>query len=200
MMKKRVLSLTGVFAGAALCLVLTSGCASTWNPLVRWNSKNRVDTLMITGNYAESRVLADLGHLKSRQPILLICSGQDGTETICWVSHGRDAKIIQTERFEEYVKFLTARRIVVIGDERYVPRKYVEMIRDDFPVLVLDSTDWDKNAHALGDLLKYRRLPKDYGKCMSRVVAAYAGHPVPSDRTAGSAPVLPATPPPAAAE
>ena len=191
---------------AATCLAVTvtaeAGFLSKLNVFKYWSGKSRVDTLMVTGNYAKSRLLAELVQSKTKQPILLIEPGTRGEE-MYFLPAAPEALAVEKAKLVEFVDFLLqpqdqqrARkhkqgRVVFIGDADFVPQEFVDTLRDRFPTFIVASDNWQNNAEALAKLFRYRKLPQHYGDLLAQLAAADAQGPAPGG-------VTPATPEPLA--
>ena len=62
----------------------------------------------------------------------------------------------------ELVDFINPRRIVFLGDSDFVPQSFIDLAQEKYPVFILNSKDWEKNAQSLGDLLKQPKLTRLY--------------------------------------
>ncbi len=182
-----------VLLGAGL--VMTSGAnAGLWSRLTAlnpWSRKNRPHTLIVTGNFGKSRVLAELVQFKTGQPILLVSPDGSGQDSLYFLPKGTDAMALGTDEFVEFVDFLQPEQVVFLGDASYVSPSYIDALGDRFPVLIVKSQDWVQNARALGSIMKCRRLPRHYSRYLLQLEAASGGRAVPSGTTAESAVVEP---------
>ena len=158
------------------CLLLVciaqTGCVSPWS------KKNRVDTLMITGNYSKSRLLAELAQHETKQPIILIDPKASGTPQLFFMPSTPEAMAFDNGKYKEFVEFLQPARIVFLGDTSFVPQRYIDEVRASYPTVVINSEDWRKNAKALATVLKYKKLPKLYAGYLDKLEAAAGGKAV----------------------
>ncbi|NMA48063.1 MAG: hypothetical protein GX945_16025 [Lentisphaerae bacterium] len=170
-MKNRGMSLIVLFV---LFAVTASTYAVSLNPFRR-NARARAETLMITANVLDSRLLAELAQVRTKQPIILLSPDVDGTQRVFYMIDGGKAVDIGEANFLETVGFINPKRVVVLGGADYVPRQFVEPLRDNYSVITLDSADWNKNAQVLGEWLDHRSLAKQYREYSEKISQADAG-------------------------
>lgn len=157
---------------------------SKWNPLRYWGRKNRVDSLIITGNFSRSRLLAELAQTKTKQPIILISPESQGQNQMYFMPSRPEAMAFESARYRDFISFLQPRRVVILGDARFVPQTFVEEARSLCPTVIINGADWRKNAKALGDVLRHRSLGKRYNAYLDTLEAAAGGAAVPAGSTA----------------
>ena len=107
-----------------------------------WFSKNKVETLVVTGNYSKARLLAELFQHETKQPILLLSPTQGGGNELYFMPSGPEAMALESGQYVEFINFLQPRRIVFLGNARYTPETYVEQISDSYPTVVMASDNW----------------------------------------------------------
>jgi hypothetical protein len=146
--------------------------------------KRRVDTLLVTGNYAKSRLLAELFQHETRQPIVLISPEDVGRDQLYFMPTVPEAMAFESAKYVEFIDFLHPARIVFLGDPSFVPTSYIDQVRGRYPVVVLNSRDWLDNAKALGGIIRDRSLAKRYGSYFEKLDAAAGSVPASSDRYA----------------
>ena len=154
-MQKKFLSILAIVA-IVLGLAVESQ-ALTLNPFKR-NGRVKASSLMITGNYMESRLLAELAQYYSKQPLLVISPDVDGGYQLFFIPAVNEATAVSPDEFTEIIKYINPKRIIVIGNDSFVPMKFVDQARADYSIITLDSDNWSKNAAALGELLKIEKL------------------------------------------
>jgi len=165
----------GAAAVVMMFLGVSANAGSFWsklNPFRYFSSKNKIHTLIITGNYSKSRLLAELIQVKSGQPILLISPTSTGAEELYFLPKGSEAVAVEKAKYNKFVDWLHPRRIVFLGDGRYVPSEFVDMVRERYPVFQLTSDDWTKNAEAAAKLFGNRKLARRYAELLPKVEAA----------------------------
>ncbi|MBO4344413.1 MAG: hypothetical protein J5833_01580 [Victivallales bacterium] len=154
-MKKQFLSIFGIVA-IVLGISLESR-ALTLNPFKR-SGRVKASSLMITGNYVDSRLLAELAQHYSKQPLLVISPDVDGGYQLFFMPATKEAKAVSPDEFVDIIEFVGPKRIIILGNESFVPMKFVDQARANYSIISLDSDNWSKNAAALGDLLKIEKL------------------------------------------
>jgi hypothetical protein len=159
---KKVLYLFPV--ALALLMFSSTGCSA-----FRREGRTRAHTLMITGNYMNSRLLCDLAQYKTKQPILLFSLDADQSQQIFFMPASSKVQQINADEFVDIVSFINPKRIVVVGGNEYVPQSFIDQIRGKFPVMTFNSEDWALNARMLGDLLNQRGLLKEFEDSKERL-------------------------------
>jgi hypothetical protein len=167
-----------------LILVVAVGACMTADAGWFGFGKRRVDTLVITGNFAKSRLLAELFQHKTKQPIVLISPEGIGRDQLFFMPTVPEAMAFDATKYVEFIDFLHPGRIVFIGDASFVPPSYIDQVRGRYPTVVLNSRDWLDNAKALGGIIKDRGLAKRYGSYFEKLDAAAGSIPASSDRYA----------------
>lgn len=192
--------------GAFLVLVITLGGAmaqekTTWRRRLsgfgRLFESSRVETLLVTGNFARSRVLAELAQEQRKHPILLISPEAGGNDELYFMPKRprTEASFLPKDEFLPFIEFLKPRRVVVLGDRSYVSEAYVEQLRkSSIQTIVLNNQDWLRNAEALGDIIQYRPLSRLYANYLAKLELARGGGGVPSGNRAAAAAYPAATP------
>ncbi|WP_176013595.1 hypothetical protein [Victivallis sp. Marseille-Q1083] len=132
-----------------------------WTTPYQGPSKD-VTTLVITGNYVNPRLLADVIQAHTRQPYLLLPLEND--EYFYWCPRGKDAvQKIHIADFSKFVKFLNPRQIIILGDDHYVPRRFRAAIDPAIPVMIMTG-DWENIAASLERSQNINNLASDYSK------------------------------------
>ncbi len=169
-MKKQFLSILGIVA-IVLGISLESR-ALTLNPFKR-NGRVQATSLIITGNYVDSRLLAEISQHYSKQPMLVISPDVDGGYQLFFMPAVKQASAISPDEFMDIIKYVNPKRIIVLGNDSFVPVKFIDQARNDYSIISLDSDNWTKNAAALGELLKIEKLPtlfNEYKKNIDSVI------------------------------
>ena len=159
-MLKKNLQLLSVALCCAALLLCTTGCS-----LFRKGSRARVNALLVSGNYAQPRLLCELAQYHTHQPVMVFNpADESGEAAFYYLSPDEKAEAVPPARFKEFVDYLKPRVIVFLGDNTIYPTEVIsEEIRNDYRVMILGSNDWSKNAMMLGDLLgQGDRLYKEY--------------------------------------
>lgn len=135
-----------------LCLLLMgTSCA-----LFRKTSRARVKTLIITGNYMEPRILAEICQERTKQPIFLFTpapAGEKASQFYFITAPRHDVETVSVSRFQDLIQYLNPRTVVILGDQNCVPAEYTEMARENFRVMTVDSDNWEYNARTMEDIL-----------------------------------------------
>jgi len=177
--------------GLALALTSEAGFFSNLNVFRYFSKKARVDTLLITGNIARSRLLAEMIQFKTGQPVLVISPAATG-EQLYFLPAKDEAGAIETAKYMEFIDYLHPRRVVILGGARYVPSDFADPVKDRYPTLLVAGEDWIKNAEALGKIFRIRKLPARYAELLQQIETAPAA---PASPLPG-APAEPVAPPP----
>lgn len=209
-MKKTRSLVTALVCGLAAALGGTEVRAG-WNPL-SWFPSNRVDTLMVAGNYLKPRLLAELAQQRNGQPILLISPTRDGGEELYFLPAEKAAWQEAAKNFVAYVEYVKPKQVIFIGDSDYMPSEYIEQLRNRLPVVVIAGDDWNKNAETLANTMKLKGLPERFAYLSAvaepqaeapatetltpepAVPAAIPAATVPAEPSAPSQPAAPAAP------
>jgi len=171
-----------------LILVAVAGaCVTAQGGWFNLFAKRRAETLVVTGNYAKSRLLAELFQHQTGQPVLLISPEGSGREQLYFMPSSPEASACAASKFAEFVDFLHPNRVVFLGDASFVPPSYIDQARGRYPTVVLNSRDWLDNAKALGVLIKDNGFAKRYGSYFEKLDAAAGGQAVGSDQVAAPA-------------
>lgn len=135
--------------------------AATWNPF-KSNGRVKASTLLLAGNYVDSRLLAELAQYYSKQPVVMVSPDVDGGEQLFFMPAVNEATPVSPDEFMDIVTYVNPRRIVVLGGNDFVPRKYVDLARGKFQVITLDSSNWADNAASLGEILNRAKLRQQF--------------------------------------
>lgn len=151
----------------ATCAILAFACGCS---LFRGSGRTKADTLLVTGNYRDSRLLCRFAQYYTKQPIILFSSDIDGSLQMFFIpTYQKAAEASPSESFTDLISLVNPKRVIFIGGDEYVPSKYVDEARKVAPTLVLDSTDWSANARELGRILKRGRLQRIYDDYRNRM-------------------------------
>ena len=161
----------------ALCLtvvVTTLNFASANSDFWRWTKPfvgpdKEITTLIITGNYAESRLLAELIQSENGQPILLLpAAGQD---QIFFMPPAKRAAALQVpaDELTNFINFTGMKQILILGDDEYASPQYIDKISQNQVVWRVSGNNWKKIAASAGKLLNLTNLNKDYARLLNNV-------------------------------
>jgi len=143
--------------------------------------ERRVSTLVITANYKRPLALAQLIRAENRQPYLLVPAQQDEPKNFffCPVSEKVPAMKLQEADITRFVRLLNPEKIIVLGDERYVPARYLPALEGRIPIVRIDCDDWNKNAATLGGMLNLTHLEGDFATITKELDHLYKPLPTP---------------------
>ncbi len=148
-----------------LALLILAGCANfDYSKLLRpyRNPNKTVNTLIVIGNRRKPRLLADIIQVETRQPILAIPSDSDGK--IFFMPVKDTTMEVEFDNLRDFIKYLQPEKILVLGDERYVPNKYLEQIDPSQTVIRITNKKWSDIAAAVDRLLNLTYTEREYKK------------------------------------
>ena len=150
------------FAAVTL-LTLVCVVAAEAAPWMSLGAKRQIHTLVITGNYKAPRLLAELIQDESRQPYILLPDPRDEVQKICFCPPTRNEALeIQEKNLNAFIRTCGPRRIIILGDERYVPRRYEDMLDKVIPVVRITGANWVRIAEELTFMLNLNHLDRNY--------------------------------------
>ncbi len=141
----------------------------SWTNPMRGPDQN-INTLIITGNYVPSRILAELIQSNNRQPILLIPSSNSKNQSIFFMPPQKSAAALELKQSElsRFISFVGAKQVIVLGDNKYVPEKFVKLIPTDQTIWIVKANHWRSIAASTGKLLNLSNLASDYDKLLDQ--------------------------------
>ena len=160
------------FAKFAALILLTLVCvvsaeAAPWRSL---GPKRRVHTMIITGNYKNPRLLAELIQDESRQPYILLPDPRDEVQKICFCPPSRkEGMEIQEKNLNAFIRTAGPKRIIILGDERYVPRRYEAMLDGKIPIVRVTGENWQRIAEELTFMLNLSNLDRNFRKLQEKM-------------------------------
>ena len=144
---------------SVLALLSAVASAAPWMSL---GPKRELQTLVITGNYKSPRLLAELIQSESRQPYMLLPDPARGDNRIYFVPPKSDALEVREADFNDFIRTANPKRIIILGDERYVPRRYEDMLDKVIPVVRITGANWVRIAEELTFMLNLNHLDRNY--------------------------------------
>jgi hypothetical protein len=165
MKKKLILIPLAVSIATLLLQTLTAG-SWNWSKPYR-DPKKRVNTLIVIGNYMKPRLMADLIQIETRQPILLLPAKSDGS--IYFVPSKDETLVIPFEDLQSFIKYLSPEKILVLGDKRFVPDKYVKQIDPTQTVIKVENEKWEKIASMVTNILNLTYLDRRYKEYAAKI-------------------------------
>lgn len=175
-------------------MVLTPVLQADWTDIFRpFGPRQKINTLIITANYRNPLLLAELVQTQNRQPYILVPATQDIEQDIVYFcpSHPK-APALQVRKadFARFVQFVNPQQVIILGDTTYVPQEYVDAI-DARIARVVISGDWQRAASTLGQSLNLTNLDGDYRKLVAKLDER---EPIYKPEAAGAKPDLPQPP------
>ncbi|MFZ2653692.1 MAG: hypothetical protein WAX69_02135 [Victivallales bacterium] len=185
-MKTTVKLLAGIVVVFSFIAVVNAGFWD-WSKPYQGPSKD-VSTLVITGNYTKARVLAELVQGETKQPILLLTN--DGGKIFFMPSNGPCLEV-QDADFTNFIKFMHAKQIIILGDTNYVPESYTKRIDPTQTTIRVDNKDWYQIAVTVGKILDKTYLASNFKKLSDEIdsgklygskrgAATSSGNPLPN--------------------
>ena len=161
------------FTKIAALTLLTIVCAAAADA-APWRSlgpKRQVHTLIITGNYKSPRLLAEIIQNESRQPYILLPDPRDEIQKICFCPPKRnEAMEVQEKNFNAFIRTAGPKRIIILGDERYVPRRYEDLLDKAIPIVRVSGSNWFRVAQELTFLLNLSHLDRNYRELRTEMI------------------------------
>ena len=131
-------------------------------PWTAHGPKRSIHTMIIAGNYKSSRLLADLIQNESRQPYILLPDPRTGDSRIFFCPPKSASREVPESRFNEFIRFANPKRIVILGDSRFVPERFEKMLDGSIPVVRITANDWNRIAEELTFMLNLSHLDDNY--------------------------------------
>lgn len=172
---------TAVLAAGVIALSAAADSAWEWTRPFKGPGR-KVSTLVITGNYKRPLALAQLIRAESRQPYLLIPAQESGLKDVffCPVNENTPGVKLRAEDISRFVRLLNPDKVLVLGDVRYVPERYVPVLDGRIPIVRIDCDDWNRSAEMLGSLLNLNHLERDYKRIGAKLDKDQLYRPLPS--------------------
>ena len=166
-MKMNIPRFTKFAALTMLALVCVAAEAAPWRSL---GPRNQLQTLVITGNYKSPRLLAELIQNESRQPYMLLPDPVRGDGRIYFCPPKSAAMEVREEYFNAFIRTAGPKRIIILGDERYVPRRYEDMLDKAIPIVRVSGSNWFRIAQELTFLLNLSHLDRNYRELRTEMI------------------------------
>ncbi len=138
--------------------------ASWYNPF-SWFKKDPPHTIIVTGNFVKSRVLAELIQYHTELPILFL-PASSSDDKLYMLHYNGESMGIGSDRFTEFIYTLRPKTVLFLGNERYAPQSYIDQLGNDVTVTVFRNDNWERIAQSVASLLDLPKLPKQYKKQM----------------------------------
>ena len=134
-------------------------CAAPW---VSLGPKRVPETLVVVSNYKSPRLLAELIQNECRAPYLLLPTPDSKDDRIFFCPPRKTAIQVRETRLNAFVRFLNPKRIVVIGNDTLVNRRYIDRFDRTIPVVRIDGVDWYRMAEELNFMLNLSHLASNF--------------------------------------
>lgn len=160
-----------LITGLAISAGVQAGPVSWFfrSPLWPWGWP---DTLLVTGNFAEPRLLAELAQYKTKQPLIVVSPEIDGHKIFYLPYKEKEALDLTEPQYLEFVEtMLRPKKIVFLGGQEMIPKKYIDPLRENYTCIVLEGNDWERNAKQLGKIMR-SSLRGKYAKARKKVMKA----------------------------
>ncbi len=167
-------------------------------PWMSHNSRRAPKTLVVVGNYSTPRLMASTIKALTSQPYLII----DGKENKYYMVLSKVTVQVPPEKLDVYINQLNPRRMVIIGDERFVTLPQEQMLRKinlkRIPIVRIYGGDWGRIAEELDDLLNIGNLSREFRRNYYEQFMSDPRLRDPAKQDAPAAPAAPAEAAPAA--
>jgi len=151
----------------AACVAATS-FAGSWNWTRPYKDPTKtITTLIVIGNYRKPRLMADIIQAETFQPILLIPADSDGK--IFFMPAKDTTMEVEFDDLRTFIQYLKPEQIVVLGDERYVPKKYLKQIDPKQTVISITNKSWRKIAAMAQDVMNLAYLKREFDKVEAKI-------------------------------
>lgn len=161
-------------------LVVSGAVSSLFAGFWDWSTpyqgpENDIITLVITVNLKTPRTIAEVIQYENNQPFILL--PYRGARGIFFCPGGKNAEALEIApaQFAQFVSFINPRRIIIIGDDNYVPVEYRQLLEYNGYAPVTFSGNWDKVVKDIASFLRLSDLERDYRS----VVAATSQNHIP---------------------
>ena len=155
--------------GFAILTISMSAQAGYWD----WSRPYRgptkdIITLVVTSNYKNSRMMADLIQGENKQPYILLPAVGQSKIFFC-PARGEKSLEIQEADLPRFIKYINPKQILIIGDNNYVPEKYRKLIDQNQTVIAVRNKNWIEASRRVENILDLSNLSYDYKKLYDRL-------------------------------
>lgn len=158
MIKKAIL-----FGSVALMAVGMSAC---------YSPAKDVKTVLVTGNYQAPRLLADVIQAENNQPYILLPNEADPRIMFVPAKRtGQPAYEIPPHKFAERVIGLNPKQVVLLGDEKYVPKSVEEQLGGAVTVVRVKANTWNKVAASCQSMMNLNATDRDFKRYYDEIQA-----------------------------
>ena len=150
-----------MFKRIAVIAVFCCCCALFAAPWFTHSSRRRPETLLVTGNYLSPYMIAETYQGLTNQPYLRIM--EDGR---LYMVMPKLVRGIAPRELCGVIDSFNLKRIVIIGDERYVSADFEKTLRKTnikkTPIIRIYGDNWLRVAEELDDLLNVGHLSRNF--------------------------------------
>jgi hypothetical protein len=137
------------------------------------NKKGDVSTLIVTGYSLHSRLLADLLQFHTKQPVIFITS-PDAKEVLFVAAQMKDVPPqkplrVSASEFHNFVNFAHPKQVVLLGEEKFIPKHYREVLNPSITIYALSDKDWKIIATQCEELFGIDGLAAKYQAELDRL-------------------------------
>jgi len=110
------------------------------------NKETDVSTLIVTGYSLHSRLLADLLQFHTKQPVVFITS-PNAKEVLFVPAQRKDVPAqkplkVSAAEFHNFVNFAHPKQVVLLGEEKFIPKHYRDVLNPNIKTYALTDKDW----------------------------------------------------------
>ena len=135
----------------------------------------RPHTIIITSNYVEARMLAEIVQFKTGQPILLLPTG-DEKDFFALGAKGESRKLTKDE-YRDWIDIVHPKALLFIGNDKIINADYYDALRKRYASCRFDHADLSKTAKAIESVMDLSGLSKNFEKLKEEIDPS--GRPVP---------------------
>ncbi len=159
---------------ALVCFCGLTGFGAWWSQ----GPRRDIETLVVVANYKTTRLIADLIQAESRQPYLLLPAAESGDTRIYFCPPKTAAIEIPEAELAKFVQQANPRRLLIVGDERYVPRRTINQLGTEIPVFIVEGSDWQRNVDEIGHMLPLSNLGRNFEKNYAKLMEGRLYRPI----------------------
>jgi hypothetical protein len=145
------------------------------------NDDEEISSIIITSNNYESRALAEYLQLRNNQLIMELPGNKADTKVYI-KGPEKQLMVIDNDKFGNFISFTNPKYVIVLGNETYVPQKYLSRINKNMKTIILNDSDWRLIAWQLEELTDESGLAEEYIKTLDELVRSGT---IPSHNSSG---------------
>lgn len=130
----------------------------------------KISTLVVSANYAMPRTLAELIQASNQQPILLIPSQPNNSIYFMPPKSRGSAMEIPYNKLTNFIDFLGANQILILGGSDYIPIKYISEIPKDEIVCRITGNNWNRISKTVSKFLNLPNLANDFSNLKRQLI------------------------------